>query len=156
MTPTASYADTVDWEALCRTARKIAARYVAPQDIDDIAQDAIVDLIRKNENGNYDPARAPRQTYLMASLRYAVLIAAAKYAYGPYGLTVEECREAFRRWGGADPADIVATLIARYVAKGYSKATAAQKAQKIAVAIGGLPPEKTMPPEWWAHQEVTQ
>ena len=156
MIPTASYADTVDWEALCRTARKIAARYVAPQDIDDIAQDAIVDLIRKNENGNYDPARAPRQTYLMASLRHAVLTAVAVHAYESYGLTSAECREAFRKWDGATTEEIVALLTARYIAKRYSKATAAQKAEKITQAISEGKPEQTMSPEWWAHQGVTQ
>jgi DNA-directed RNA polymerase specialized sigma24 family protein len=154
VTSTASFADTVDWEALCHAAKKIAARYVPPQDVDDIAQDALIELVKKNNSGSYDPTRASRQTYLMVSLRYAVLGAVSAYVYGSYDLGYEECREAFRRWDGADPADIVATLIARYVAKGYSKATATEKAQKIAVAIGGLPPEKTMPPEWWAQHGV--
>jgi DNA-directed RNA polymerase specialized sigma24 family protein len=156
VTPTASYADTVDWAALCRTARKIAARYIPPQDVDDIVQNALLDIIEKNKNGKYDPARASRQTYLMVSLRYAVLGAISAYVYGSYDLGYEECREAFRKWDGADPADIVATLTARYITKGYSKATASQKAQRIATAIGDPPPEQTMPPEWWAHQEVTQ
>lgn len=155
VTSTASYADTVDWEALCRAARKIATRYVPPQDVDDVVQNALLDIIEKNKNGKYDPARASRQTYLGASLRYVVLVAIAKYTYEQYGLTVEECREAFRRWGGADPTDIVATLTARYITKGYSKATASQKAQRIATAIGDLPPEQTMPPEWWERHGVT-
>ena len=146
--------DTVDWEALYRTARKIAARYVPPQDVDDIAQDALIELVKKNNSGSYDPARAPRQTYLLDSLRYAVLFATAKYAYGHYGLSAEECREAFRRWDGATSEEIIAALTARYVTKGYSIATAAQKAEKIAIAIGSKKPEQTMPPEWWAQQGV--
>ena len=154
MTSTASYADTVDWEALYRTAKKIAARYVAPQDVEDIVQDALIELVEKNNSGSYDPARASRQTYLMVSLRYAVLSVVATYVFKKFDLTAEECREAFRRWDCADPVDIIATLTARYIARGYSIATARQKAQKIAVAIGGLPPEKTMPPEWWAHRGV--
>ena len=154
MTATVSFNDTVDWEALCRTAQKIAARYVAPQDIEDIVQDAIAELVKKNNSGSYDPARASRQTYLGASLRHAVLTAVAIHVYESYGLTAEECKEAFRRWDGADPIDIVATLTARYITKGYSKATASQKAQRIATAIGDPPPEQTMPPEWWAQQGV--
>ena len=151
MTPATPYTDTVDWEALCRTARKIATRYVPPQDVDDVVQNALLDIIEKNKNGKYDPARASRQTYLGGSLRYAVLIAIAKYTYEQYGLTVEECREAFRRWDGATPEEIIAALTARYVAKKYSKATASQKAQKIAEVIGSLPSEQTMSPEWWAR-----
>lgn len=157
VTPATPCTDTVDWAALCRTARKIAARYVPPQDVDDIVQNALVELVRKNNNGNHNPARASRQTYLMVSLRYAVLGAISAYLYESYDLKYEECRDAFRKWDGADPADIVATLTARYIKKGYSKATAVEKGEKIAQAIskrkkGTL--EQTMSPEWWAQHGV--
>jgi DNA-directed RNA polymerase specialized sigma24 family protein len=151
----APYTDTVDWAALYRTAKKIAARYVAPQDIEDIVQDALIELVEKNNSGSYDPARAPRQTYLLASLRYVVLSVIATYVFKKFDLTAEECREAFRRWDGATTEEIIAALTARYITKKYSSATASQKAQRIATAIGDLPPEQTMPPEWWERHGVT-